>query len=72
MIEAYNNTALVSNVNAFDQYYGLPSLNYQIINQATRMDGIDLGWQREAAMDVEWAHVNVLPGAKIEILPSQE
>ena len=66
IVESGGSPTLASDVQAFDQTYGLPAANLQIIDQTTSnnrsADAIS-----ETTLDVEWAHA-VAPGAKIIVL----
>ena len=66
IVESGGSPTLASDVQAFDQMYGLPAANLQIIDQTTpnnpSADAIG-----ETTLDVEWAHA-VAPDAKIIVL----
>jgi fibronectin type 3 domain-containing protein len=68
IIDAYDDPNIQSDLQAFDQYYGLPTANLTIVNQTggTSLPSPDLtgGWEVETALDVEWAHA-LAPGANI-------
>jgi subtilase family serine protease len=72
IIDAFQNPNLVSQVAAYNAFYGLPSTNLTQIAP----DGLTpfvpgdpnmTGWAEEISLDVEWAH-NIAPGAKIVLV----
>ncbi len=55
---------MVSDVNAFDSFYGLPAFNLNV----TGTGGTPVAnWDLETALDVEWAHA-MAPGANITLM----
>jgi subtilase family serine protease len=66
IVDAYNQPNLVSDLATFDQTFGLPAANLQIINQTggAALPTGDSGWGLEISLDVEWAHA-IAPGANI-------
>ena len=67
VVDAYNDTGLVSDLAAFDKKFSLPAASLTVTSQTgstTRLPGTDPGWARETALDVEWAHATA-PGAKL-------
>jgi subtilase family serine protease len=80
IVVAYGSSTILNDANAFSALTGLPALNssnFKVIypdgqppNPAL---GIQLGWNSETAIDVEWTHA-IAPAAKIVLLvaPSQD
>ncbi|HEY0565008.1 MAG TPA: S53 family peptidase, partial [Terriglobales bacterium] len=71
IVDAFGSTTLRQDVALFDQIYGLPAINLQIIGTPVpATDANILGWATETTLDVEWAHA-IAPHAKIvlEIAP---
>ncbi len=66
IIESGGSPTLAADVQAFDQTYGLPAANLQIIDQTTANDQSPDAIS-ETTLDVEWAHA-VAPDAKIIVL----
>jgi hypothetical protein len=68
IVNAYNDPTIASDLQAFDQTYGLPNANLTVLNQngGTSLPGVDPsgGWEVEESLDVEWAHA-IAPGANI-------
>jgi subtilase family serine protease len=67
--------SLQSDINTFDQFYGLPGVTINVVNQipgvtpplAPISPGMTYAiWDIEAALDVEWAHA-MAPLAKIDL-----
>jgi hypothetical protein len=83
IIEAFNDPTLSSDLNAFDQQFGLTTSGQSLYNlygpasnfltqvsqagSTTSLPSTDAGWALETAMDVEWAHA-IAPGAKILVV----
>jgi hypothetical protein len=73
IVDAYQNTHIISDLAAFDSNFGLaPPPNFLVLNQSggTDLSGVPDGaqqagdWPMEIALDVEWAHV-IAPNANI-------
>ncbi len=60
IVDAYGNPDIQSDLVAFDQQFGLPAANLQVIG----VTGANGGWALETALDVEWAHA-IAPGANL-------
>ena len=70
LIELYHDPNLSSDVQTFDQRFGLPDPTITVDNQAGSQTNND--WAVEESLDVEWAHA-IAPGANIlvvEALPT--
>ena len=67
IVDAYGDPTIVSDVAAFNTYYGLPPLSLTIAGTG----GSNSGWATETALDVEWAHA-MAPGAaiRLQVTPS--
>ncbi len=61
IVDAYGNTSIQADLNAFCAQFGLPNTTIQILGNNS---GMDAGWAMETALDVEWAHA-IAPGATI-------
>jgi subtilase family serine protease len=61
IVDAYGSPTIQKDLQTFDNTFGLPAANLQIIGSAK---GISSGWAQETSLDVEWAHA-IAPGAKI-------
>ena len=67
IIDPFNDPKMQSDLNVFDQKYGLPALQLNIQQETLGyVPGFDAAWARETALDVEWAHA-IAPGAKIAL-----
>ena len=73
IVDAYDDPTIQSDLQAFDQAYGLvdpPSLT--VMSQTGSTTGLPptdpaKGWELEESLDVEWAHA-LAPGAKIVLV----
>jgi subtilase family serine protease len=63
IVDAFDDPNLIADVTYFDNFYGLPPINLQVV-RLTSTPGFDSGWAGETTLDVEWAHA-IAPGAKI-------
>ena len=76
IVDAFQNPALVTQLNTYDTFYGLPQMNAgpgsptftQIapdgLTPYVPSDANMRGWAEEISLDVEWAHA-IAPGANI-------
>jgi hypothetical protein len=67
IVDAYGDPYIQSELNAFDQVFGLPRTTVNVIcvdGPCNYYNGITTGWNGEIALDVEWAHA-MAPGAAI-------
>ena len=77
LLEAYGDSHILADANAFSTLNGLPPIsasNYSIVYpEGPPADGDQAatltGWDLEIALDVEWAHA-IAPGAKIVVVAS--
>lgn len=72
IVDAFQDPMLQSDIAAFDQIWGLPAADLTTVapDGLTPFDPtshLQIGWAREIAIDVEWAHV-IAPGAKLELV----
>jgi len=68
IVDACGDSSIVSDVNAFNQKFGLPPINLNVIGQQGTCSGRDASdWAGETALDVEWAHA-IAPGARIYLI----
>ena len=78
VVDAFQAPTLVGDLNFFDTFYGLPSLNGlggpadPSLGTFTQVapDGLgppNAGWAQEITLDVEWAHA-IAPGANITLV----
>ena len=71
IIVAYGDPNLVSDLNAFDSQYTLPSLvngtNLFILYPFGKPGSASVNWTQETALDVEVVH-SMAPGAKIDVI----
>lgn len=78
IVDAFSDPYLVGDLNLFNSFYGLPSLNGlggpsdPNLGTFTQVapDGLgpfDIGWAEEITLDVEWAHA-IAPGANIVLV----
>jgi subtilase family serine protease len=65
VIEAFHDPTIVSDLNTFDQAYGLPNPTLTVDNLAGNKTND--GWALEESLDVEWAHA-IAPGANILVV----
>lgn len=70
IVDAYGDPSIQSELQTFDQTFGLPnppSFNVMCIDGPCNYTlGIEYGWSVEIAIDVEWAHA-MAPGANINL-----
>lgn len=74
LLEAYGYPDILADANAFSTLSGLPPLNssnFEIVYPEGKPKnpnaGVELGWDIEIAIDVQWAHT-IAPGAKIIVV----
>lgn len=69
IIDAYGSPTIQSDLNTFDQHFGLPSTTLQIAypQGKPKTDG---GWALETSLDVEWAHA-LAPEANILVIETK-
>jgi subtilase family serine protease len=74
LLEAYGYDTIKDDANLFSGIMGLPQLNsnnfvllYPEGKPLNPIAGIELGWDTETALDVQWAHA-MAPGAKIVVV----
>ncbi|MFL5298852.1 MAG: protease pro-enzyme activation domain-containing protein, partial [Anaeromyxobacteraceae bacterium] len=68
--DAFGSPTLAGDAATFSQIYGLPPADLTIVRApglAQNPHGVDLGWNAETTLDVEWAHA-VAPGARIALV----
>ena len=65
LIEAFHDPNLASDLQTFDQAYGLPSPALTVDDLAGNQT--DYGWALEESLDVEWAHA-IAPAANILVV----
>jgi hypothetical protein len=65
LIEAFHDPNIASDLNTFDQAYGLPNPTLTVDDQAGNQSND--GWALEESLDVEWAHA-IAPGANILVV----
>ena len=61
VVDSVGDSSIVTDLNNFDSYFGLPAANLTINGNNTGTTG---NWAMETALDVEWAHA-MAPGAAI-------
>lgn len=73
LVEGYGYPNILADANAFSKLSGLPALNssnFEIIYPEGKPKnpnaGVELGWDVEIALDVQWSH-SIAPGAKIVV-----
>jgi subtilase family serine protease len=68
IIDAYDNSAVETDLAAFDKQYGLKDCTTKdkclVVHNMAAKETKDSGWATEAALDVEWAHA-MAPSATI-------
>jgi subtilase family serine protease len=64
--DAYNQPDIASDLQAFDNAFGLPAANLRVVNQSggSNLPAGNSSWGMEISLDVEWAHA-MAPGANI-------
>ena len=71
IVDAYNDPNIASDLQAFDQQFGLANPKLTVLNQngGTNLPGADFSgnWEVEESLDVEWAHA-MAPGADIVLV----
>ncbi len=68
LIEAYHDPTIGSDLNTFDQTFGLPTASLSVVNLGNETS--NAGWDLEESMDVEWAHA-IAPGANILVVEAK-
>lgn len=66
LIDGCGDPSIVSDVNSFNQHFGLPKIDLTIIGDNAGCND-KCGWEGETALDVEWSHA-LAPGAKIYLV----
>ncbi|MGC8546869.1 MAG: S53 family peptidase [Thermoplasmata archaeon] len=66
IIDAYGSPTISSDVNYFDNYFGLPSVNLTIVTPFGKVSK-NGGWAMETSLDVEWSHA-MAPAAHIVLI----
>src|SRR5438045_745418 len=70
IVDSFGSPTIRNDLHVFDQTYGLPDPQLDIIQPAGAVPPFDptnsdmLGWASETTLDVEWAHA-IAPGAKL-------
>ncbi len=67
IIDAYGSPSLSSDLSCFDQVFGLPAPNLQVVQPFGGTHGKNSGWGLETSLDVEWAHA-MAPAASILLI----
>ena len=62
IVDAYGDPTIVTDVESFNSYFGLPRLSLTVAG----IGGNDSNWATETALDVQWAHA-MAPGAAITL-----
>jgi subtilase family serine protease len=65
LIEAFHDPTIASDLNTFDQAYGLPNATLTVDDLAGNLSND--GWALEESLDVEWAHA-IAPAANILVV----
>jgi hypothetical protein len=73
IVDAYDDPNIISDLKAFDQYFGLPNPVFTKVAQdgSSNYPTADANWAMEITLDVEWAHA-MAPGAHILLVESQD
>ncbi|EQD49038.1 protease-like protein, partial [mine drainage metagenome] len=70
-VDAYGSPTIQSDLQTFDQQFGLANPTLNIIYPDGRVNwtptATELGWAQETSLDVEWSHA-MAPGATIDLL----
>ncbi len=77
-IIAYNYKNAMRDFNVFSTQFGLPTetsssqtsstnAHFQVVYQGSSAPATNVGWNQEAALDIEWSH-SMAPGAKIVLV----
>ena len=66
IVDAYDDPNIASDLQSFDQYFGLSNPSFTKVNQTggSTPPATNTGWATEIALDVQWSHA-VAPGANI-------
>lgn len=68
IVDAFGSTTIQKDLQIFDQVYGLPAANLQIVGTPVPATNSNIaGWAGETTLDVEWAHA-IAPAAKIVLV----
>src|SRR5436190_16817969 len=59
IVDAYGSPTIQNDLNIFCAKFGLRSQSLQIAYSTVRSKQVDLGWELETALDVEWAGASV-------------
>jgi hypothetical protein len=65
IVDAFHDPYIQSDLNTFDNLYGLPNTALSVVNLAGNVTND--GWASEESLDVEWAHA-IAPGAHIDVV----
>jgi hypothetical protein len=68
LVEAFHDPYLASDLNTFDQTYGLPAANLIVESRAGQVS--NPSWDLEESLDVEWAHA-IAPGAALLVVEAK-
>ncbi|PKR85503.1 S53 family peptidase [Heyndrickxia camelliae] len=69
LVEAYGSPTIVNDLQVFNQQFGLPAANIEVVYPQGKPN-TDGGWALETALDVEWAHA-LAPDAKIMVVSAK-
>ena len=69
IIDAYGSPTITSDLQAFDQQFGLPAANLTIAYPNGK-PSTNAGWALETSLDVEWAH-SIAPAATILLVAAK-
>ena len=64
IVDAFDDPTIASDLNTFDQKFGLPAATFIKSVPKSGTPAYDSGWAVEISLDVEWAHA-IAPGATI-------
>ncbi len=72
IVDAYHYKNAVRDFNVFSTQFGLPletgnGAVLQLVYQGSSAPAVNVGWNQEEALDIEWAHA-MAPGAKIYLV----
>ena len=70
IVDAYDDPSIASDLNAFDQQFGLPAANF-VKETPQGLPTVDAGWDGEISLDVEWAHA-IAPAARIMLVETMD
>jgi subtilase family serine protease len=71
IVDAGDYPTAAQDLQAFSNYYGIPSANFQVVYANGKKPPVYANWEVEEALDIEWAHA-MAPKAKLFLVESDQ